>query len=79
MLTKQKRAAITERIKDIDVFNDSTFYTAITGKRRPEETSYMEDLGTMARVIIDLCDTSDMIELQRSIITREIRYTMTII
>lgn len=63
MLTKQKRAAIAYRIKDIDVFNDRTFYTAITGKRVPEETSYRQDLGTIAQVILDLCDTSNMIEL----------------
>lgn len=63
MLTKQKRAAIAYRIKDINVFNDRTFYTAITGKRVPEETSYRQDLGTIAQVILDLCDTSNMVEL----------------
>lgn len=63
MLTKEERAAIAYRIKDIDVFNDRTFYTTITGKRVPEETSYRQDLGTIAQVILDLCDTSNMIEL----------------
>ena len=65
MLTKQERAAIAYRIKDIDVFNDRTFYTAITGKCVPKETSYRENLATISRVILDLCDTSNMLELPR--------------
>ena len=63
MLTKEERAAIAYRIKDIDVFNDRTFYTAITGKCVPKETSYRENLATISRVILDLCDTSNMLEL----------------
>ena len=63
MLTKEERKAIAYRIKDIDVFNDRTFYTAITGKCVPKETSYRENLATISRVILDLCDTSNMVEL----------------
>lgn len=63
MLTKEERAAIAYRIRDIDVFNDRTFYTAITGKCVPKETSYRENLATISRVILDLCDTSNMVEL----------------
>lgn len=63
MLSKEERKAIAYRIKDIDVFNDRTFYTAITGKCVPKETSYRENLATISRVILDLCDTSNMVEL----------------
>lgn len=63
MLTKEERAAIAYRIRDIDVFNDRTFYMAITGKCMPKETSYRENLATISRVILDLCDTSNMVEL----------------
>lgn len=63
MLTKQERAAIAERLKDINDFCDRTLYTAITGKSVPRTTRYNEDVETMIQVILDLCDTSNMIEL----------------
>ena len=63
MLTKQEREAITERLKDINDFCDRTLYTAITGKSVPRTTRYNEDVETMIQVILDLCDTSNMIEL----------------
>lgn len=62
MLTKQEREAITERLKDINDFCDRTLYTAITGKSVPRTTRYNEDVETMIQVILDLCDTSNMID-----------------
>ena len=63
MLTKEERAAIARRIEDINVFNDRTFYTAITGECVPKETSYRENLATISRVVFDLCSMPNAIEL----------------
>lgn len=63
MLTKQERETIAARLKDIDDFCDRTLYTAIIGKSVPRTTKYSEDIETMIQVILDLCDTSNMIEL----------------
>ena len=63
MLTKEERTAIAERLKNVDELDDMTFYKAITGRHRPDKTSYTFDLATMSRIILDLCDTSNMVEL----------------
>lgn len=63
MLTKEERAAIAERLSSVSELGDRTFYEAITGEQRPSETSYKEDLKAMSNVIINLCDTSNMVEL----------------
>lgn len=63
MLTKQERAAIAERIKSVDYVDEKTFYESIVGKCVPSTTSYTEDLKTIFRVVLDLCNTSNMIEL----------------
>lgn len=63
MLTKEERAAIAERIKSVDYVDEKTFYESITGKCVPSTTSYSEDLKTLLQVILDLCDTSNMLEL----------------
>ena len=63
MLTKEERAAIAERIKSVDYVDEKTFYESITGKCVPCTTSYSEDLKTLLQVSLDLCDTSNMIEL----------------
>lgn len=63
MLTKQERKEIVERLKDHKCFNYVEFYEAITGKEIQRETSRVEDITVMSRVILDLCDTSDMVEL----------------
>ena len=65
MLTKQEREEIVERLKDHKCFNYVEFYEAITGKEIQRETSRVEDITVMSRVILDLCDTSDMVELPR--------------
>lgn len=62
MLTKEERAAIAERIKSIGCVDEKTFYESIVGKCVPSTTSYSEDLKTLLQVILDLCDTSNMME-----------------
>lgn len=63
MLTKQERAAIAERVRSVGYVDEKTFYESIVGKCVPSTTSYSEDLKTIFRVVLDLCDTSNMIEL----------------
>ena len=63
MLTKEERSAIAERIKSVGYVDEKTFYESIVGKCIPSTTSYTEDLKTIFRVVLDLCDTSNMIGL----------------
>ena len=63
MLTKEERAAIAERIKSVGYVDEKTFYESIVGKCVASTTSYTEDLKTIFRVVLDLCDTSNMIGL----------------
>lgn len=63
MLTKQERAAIAKRLKDHKCLSYIEFYEAITGEEIPKQTSRVEDIFVISRVILDLCDTSNMIDL----------------
>ena len=63
MLTKQERAAIAKRLKDHKCLSYIEFYEAITGEEIPKQTSRVEDIFVISRVILDLCDTSNMVEL----------------
>lgn len=63
MLTKEERKEIAERLSSVTKLGDRAFYEAITGEQRPDTTSYEEDLKAMFNVVINLCDTSNMIEL----------------
>lgn len=63
MLTKKERTEIAERLSSVTELGDRVFYEAITGEQRPDTTSYEEDLKAMFNVVINLCDTSNMIEL----------------
>lgn len=63
MLTKEERSAIAERVRSVGYVDEKTFYESIVGKCVPSTTSYSEDLKTIFRVVLDLCDTSNMIEL----------------
>lgn len=65
MLTKEERATIAERIKSVGYVDEKTFYESIVGKYVPSTTSYSEDLKTIFQVVLDLCDTSNMVELPR--------------
>lgn len=65
MLTKEERAAIAERTIP---FNGnslcySDIYRCLFGVEVPVDTSFEEDSKAIVARIIDLCDTSNMIEL----------------
>lgn len=63
MLTKEERAAIATRIKSVYSFNYTAFYESITGECLPSETSVRDDLEKLFPIVLDLCDTSNIIEL----------------
>lgn len=68
MLTKQEREEITRRVKDEidrDYIDYTVFYRAITGKDVSIGKSLDYDNRTMFSIILDLCDTSNMVELPR--------------
>ena len=65
MLTKEERKEIAERLSSVTELGDRAFYEAITGEQRPDTTSYEEDLKAMFNAVINLCDTSNMVELPR--------------
>ena len=62
MLTKQDRAATIERIKSYGD-SDLPFYKLLFGSRAPYAMQYTEYLKALKDRIIDLCDTSNMLEL----------------
>lgn len=63
MLTKQECAEIAERLKDCPEADYYDFYEAVTGAETTIDTLLDEDADKIADVILDLCDTSNMIEL----------------
>ena len=62
MLTKQEREATIERIKSYGD-SDLPFYKLLFGSRAPYAMQYTEYLKALKDRIIDLCDTSNMLEL----------------
>ena len=66
MLTKQEREEIAQRAKEsIDSINVWDPYYILTGNHIPKDTSIRGDRKKMASIILDLCDTSNMVELPR--------------
>ena len=63
MLTKEERAAIAERLDKCEVIGVNTLYSAVIGESVPDITTFDEDTETVFRALIELCDTSNMIEL----------------
>ena len=63
MLTKEERNAIAERVKYLDFFECDSVYEVLIGQEVPNHTTYTEDNEPVKARIIDLCDTSNMIEL----------------
>ncbi len=63
MLTKRERAEIAERLRDCPEADYYDFYEAVTGAETTIDTLLDEDADKIADVILDLCDTSNMIEL----------------
>ena len=62
MLTKEERAAIAERANEC-VAVCGSLYEVLLGHRSAGNTTYEEDMKKLLARIIDLCDTSNMIDL----------------
>lgn len=62
MLTKEEREATIERIKSYGD-SDLPFYKLLFGSRAPYAMQYTEYLKALKDRVIDLCDTSNMLEL----------------
>ena len=69
MLTKQEREEIAERFRNYDKAEYVTLYSGMydgfLGEHVPKETTVKKDRMELASRIIELCDTSNMIELPR--------------
>lgn len=65
MLTKKERAAIVERLRSTYYITNSTLFKALTGEEELIENDQVRELCVIARVIFELCNTSNMIELPR--------------
>lgn len=63
MLTKQERAAIAERLREYDKNSFCDFYEAVTNETVSSSTTAGEDAAVISDVMLDLCDTSNMVEL----------------
>lgn len=63
MLTKQERAAIAKRLREYDKNSFCDFYEAATNETVQSSTTAGEDAAVISDVMLDLCDTSNMIEL----------------
>ena len=64
MLSKEERKAIAERITfEFDFTEDDDVYEVLVGDEMPENTSWETDCAVVRDRLIELCDTSNMIEL----------------
>lgn len=67
MLTKQEREEIAERFRNYDKAEYVTFYSGmydgLLGEHVPKETTVKKDRMELASRILELCDTSNMLEL----------------
>lgn len=64
MLTKEERSAIAERANEcVEVCG--SLYEVLLGYPSACNTTYEEDMKKLLARIVDLCDTSNMIELPR--------------
>lgn len=65
MLTKEERAAIAERVVSFngDTLRYVDFYKCLLGEYPQDSSSSFEDDKAILDRILDLCDTSNMIEL----------------
>lgn len=67
MLTKEEREEIAERFKNYDKAEYITLYSGmydgLLGEHVPKETTVKKDRMELASRILELCDTSNMLEL----------------
>ena len=62
MLTKQEREEIAERVKNYTMASPS-IYECLLGSPLPKSTDTLQGCQAMAARILELCDTSNMVEL----------------
>lgn len=65
MLTKQEREEIAERFKNHDEKYIVDFYRCLFGTNPPDGVSLEKSRRNTINRLIDLCDTSNMVELPR--------------
>lgn len=63
MLTKQEREEIAGRLKKCTCMIADSAYKALFNKEVPSWTTWQQDSNDAINRILDLCDTSNMIEL----------------
>lgn len=64
MLTKEERNAIAERMsEEFDYTENDEFYEALIGEEIPDNTTWATDCKVVRNRLIELCDTSNMVEL----------------
>ena len=67
MLTKQEREELAERFRNYDKAEYVTLYSGmydgLLGEHVPKETTVKKDRMELANRILELCDTSNMLEL----------------
>lgn len=63
MLTKEEREEIAERLCECDNAFISRIYECLYGRTVPKDTSLREDDKAIVDRLVDLCDTSNMVEL----------------
>lgn len=64
MLTKEERKAIAKRIgKEFDYTENDEVYEALIGEEIPDDTTWRADCKVVHDRLIELCDTSNMVEL----------------
>lgn len=64
MLSKEERNVIAERMgKEFDFAEDDDVYEALIGEEIPDNTALETDCKVVRNRLIELCDTSNMIEL----------------
>lgn len=67
MLTKQEREEIAERFRNYDKAEHITLYSGmydgLLGEHVPKETTVKKDRMELTNRILELCDTSNMLEL----------------
>lgn len=65
MLTKKEREEIAGRLKKCTCMITDSAYKALFNKEVPSWTTWQQDSNDAINRILDLCDTSNMIELPR--------------
>ena len=63
MLTKEEREEIAKRLNYCNDTDYYSFYRAVTGQNATTKITLEEDIEELKKIIFDLCNTSNMVEL----------------